>query len=165
MYTNFRRGVPARNNDALKHLLPVRLAQRGVPSSALTAPFVTSCHLPLHSLSQHFPLIFPSPIWAAIRLFSPFPWYCSQSCTTSSFSDTNSSLTLSSPVQFWFLTRNQTLLRSSCFHRPSNLIADSFRRVSFLLQLSETWFCFSVTPSTYISEYFLIPCLTSYRFP
>lgn len=75
LYTNFRRGVPTRN-DALKHPLSVRLARREVPSSALTAPFVTGCHLPLHSLSQHFPLIFPSPIWAAISLFSPpFPWY------------------------------------------------------------------------------------------
>lgn len=158
----------SRNNDALKHPLTVKLAWREVPSTALTATFV--------SLAATFPFHFtPSPntfhwfspllfgLLSAFFLFSlPLPWYSTVllPCTTPFFLDSNSSLALSSSVQSWFLTphmnraRGAGTLRSSCFPRPSNLIADSFIRVCFLLQHSETRFCFFVTPSAYISEHF-----------
>lgn len=76
MHTQALRGVPARNCDAVKHSLPVQLDPRDVPSSSLLATSLVShaAFFPSHSIpSQHYSLIFSSPILAAISFFFFFP--------------------------------------------------------------------------------------------
>lgn len=133
MHTQALRGVPARNCDAVKHSLPVQLDPRDVPSSSLLATSLVSraAFFPSHSIpSQHYSLIFSSPILAAISFFFFFPphfyshsleWHCTPSCSPVMcypfFSDGNSSRTLSSSFQFQFsalcIKRTQGVLASS----------------------------------------------------
>lgn len=132
MHTQALRGVPARNCDAVKHSLPVQLDPRDVPSSSLLATSLVShaAFFPSHSIpSQHYSLIFSSPILAAISFFFFSPhfyshsleWHCTPSCSPVMcypfFSDGNSSRTLSSSFQFQFsalcIKRTQGVLASS----------------------------------------------------
>lgn len=148
--------------------------QTGSESSAIISSYSYICHwlpsstsLPLPTLSIDFPLSYLG-CYQTFFFSSSLVQPCSQSCTTLFF------LTVTHPspsphqssFDSWHHTKSCLLrmLRSSCFLRPSNLIVDSFTSVCFLLQHSETQFCFSVTPSAYISEYFP-HTLTCYRFP
>lgn len=116
MCIHIKRGMPARNNDALKHPLPVNLDQREVLSLALPA----MTFMPLaatflfHSTpSQHFSLSFSSLFWL-LPAFFPFSFPILWNSialnlavlprTTTFFSDHNSSLALPSSFQFQFTT-------------------------------------------------------------
>lgn len=128
-----------------------------LPSSTLLSLPTLSNNFLLSSLGCHQPFFSSSSL----------AQHCSQSCSPVLYylflfrqqliphpPLTSPVLTPSTAHKQGLRSRN-TLLRSSCFLSPSNLIADSFRSVCFLLQHSKTPFCFSVTPSAYISEYFL----------